>query len=84
MVPRPSEWIKLAAEGVVEGARNDAVARLTGHLLRRYVDPRLTLELVRTWNATRCRPPLGDSEIEQVVERIAGLELKRRQEAGRG
>jgi Bifunctional DNA primase/polymerase, N-terminal/Primase C terminal 1 (PriCT-1) len=78
----PSEWRELATNGVVEGARNDTVARLTGHLLRRYVDPRLTLELVRTWNAARCRPPLSDRELEQVVQSIAGLELKRR--AGHG
>jgi hypothetical protein len=53
-------------------------------LLRRYVDPRVTLELIRTWNAMRCRPPLPDQEIEQIVNSIAGKELKRRQESGHG
>jgi hypothetical protein len=80
----PSEWIKLAAEGAAEGARNDSIARLTGHLLRRYVDPRLTLELVRAWNAARCHPPLSDRELEQIINSIAGKELRRRQEAGHG
>jgi hypothetical protein len=79
----PSEWVKLATEGVIEGARNDSVTRLTGHLLRRYVDPRVTLELIRVWNAMRCRPPLDDREVEGIVNSIAGKELKRRQEAGR-
>jgi hypothetical protein len=77
------EWHELVANGVAEGARNDSVARLTGHLLRRYVDPRVTLELIRTWNATRCRPPLTDKEIQQIVNSVAGRELKRR-EAGHG
>jgi hypothetical protein len=78
----PSEWLRLAEGGVSEGTRNDAVARLTGHLLRRRVDPRVTLELIRTWNAARCRPPLADKEVEQVVNSIAGKELKRRRGAG--
>jgi hypothetical protein len=77
----PSEWRRLATDGVAEGARNDTVARLTGHLLRHYVDARVTLELVRTWNASRCRPPLADKEVVAIVNSIAGKELKRRQEA---
>jgi Bifunctional DNA primase/polymerase, N-terminal/Primase C terminal 1 (PriCT-1) len=80
----PSEWRELVTNGVTEGARNDSIARLTGHLLRRYVDPWIALELIRTWNAARCRPPLTDAEIEQVVSSIAGREIKRRQEAGHG
>jgi hypothetical protein len=80
----PSEWRRLASDGVAEGARNDSIARLTGHLLRRYVDPRVTLELILAWNATRCRPPLPDREVEQIVNSIAGKELNRRQEAGHG
>jgi Bifunctional DNA primase/polymerase, N-terminal/Primase C terminal 1 (PriCT-1) len=80
----PSEWRQLATDGVAEGKRNDSIARLTGHLLRHYVDARVTLELVRTWNATRCRPPLADKEVVAIVNSIAGKELKRRQEAGHG
>jgi hypothetical protein len=79
----PSEWHRLVTNGVAEGARNDSVAKLTGHLLRRYVDPRVTLEIVHVWNAARCRPPLADAEIEAIVQSIAGKEIKRRQEAGR-
>src|SRR5262249_17751940 len=61
----PSEWRELIINGVTEGARNDSIARLSGHLLRCRVDPCVTLELIRTWNATRCRPPLSDKEVEQ-------------------
>ena len=80
----PSEWQRLVTDGVSEGARNDNVARLTGHLLRRYIDGHVALELVRCWNAARCRPPLTDGEITQIVNSIAGKELKRRQEASHG
>jgi hypothetical protein len=64
----PSEWRQLATDGVAEGKRNDSIARLTGHLLRRYVDPWVALELVRTWNATRCRPPLADKEVHKACK----------------
>jgi hypothetical protein len=80
----PSEWRQLAIDGVAEGKRNDSIARLTGHLLRRYVDARVTLELIRTWNAARCRPPLSDAEVVTIVDSIAGLELKRRQDPSHG
>jgi hypothetical protein len=80
----PSVWHELVTAGVSEGSRNDAIARLIGHLLRRFIDPQIAVELVRTWNAVRCRPPLGDEEVTSIVNSIAGKELKRRQEAGRG
>jgi len=79
-----SEWHRLATDGVAEGARNDSIAKLSGHLLRRYVDPWVALELIRTWNAARCRPPLADKEIQQIHNSIAGKEIKRRAEGGHG
>jgi len=79
----PSVWHELVAAGVSEGSRNDALARLIGHLLRRYVDPQVVLELAHCWNTSRCRPPLAGDEVTAVVNSIAGKELRRRQEAGR-
>jgi hypothetical protein len=73
------EWHQLVCNGVAEGKRNDAAARLAGHLLRRYVDPRVALELIQAWNMTRCAPPLAPSEIATIVNSIARLELERRQ-----
>jgi hypothetical protein len=81
----PATWRRLVAEGVGEGSRNNAVARLAGKLLRAGVDPYVTLDLVRCWNAQRCRPPLDESELERTVQSIARLEWERRrkQEHGR-
>ena len=73
-----SEWRDLVRDGVGEGARNDALCRLSGHLLRRRVDAVVVLELLLGFNATRCKPPLPDSEVEQLVASICGRELKRR------
>jgi hypothetical protein len=73
-----SEWRALVANGVAEGQRNTAAAKLAGHLLRRFVDPVVTLDLVQGWNLTKCSPPLPAEEIHQIVDSIAGRELKRR------
>jgi hypothetical protein len=72
----PAEWRELAA-GVAEGARNCTAAKLAGHLLRRYVDPIVTLELLLGWN-DRCRPPLSEGDIERIVDSISARELRRR------
>jgi hypothetical protein len=73
-----SEWRTLAADGVREGQRNSSIARLAGMLLRRFVDPVVTLELLQAWNATRCSPPLPPEDIDRIVDSIAGRELRRR------
>ena len=78
----PSEWRDLV-RGVSEGARNCSLTKLCGYLLRRHVDPFVVLELIRSFNATRCAPPLPDKDVERIISSVAGLELKRRQ-AGNG
>ena len=42
-------------------------ARLSG------VDPEVALELMLAWNRMRCRPPLDDTEVTQVVASITRL-----------
>ena len=71
-------WRELVRNGVGEGQRNDAITRLSGHLLRRNIDPVVALEMVATWNAVRCKPPLPEAEVMAIVDRIASCELKRR------
>ena len=77
----PSEWRQLVAEGVGNGGRNAAVTRLSGHLLRRYVDPEVTHQLLQAWNMARCRPPLDPEEVTKTFASIARKELKRREAA---
>ena len=69
----PSDWRRLVREGVPEGQRNSSIAALTGHLLRHQVDPEVVLELLLSWNRMRCRPPLQDAEVAQVVSNIIRL-----------
>lgn len=68
-----ADWRQLVHEGVPEGQRNAAVASLTGYLLWHGVDPDVVLELLLAWNRARCRPPLDDAEVAQVVASIARL-----------
>jgi hypothetical protein len=74
----PTAWRDLVVAGVSEGSRNDGVARLAGHLLRRFVEPHVVLELLQSWNLTRCIPPLPPAEVERTVDSICGAELRRR------
>lgn len=73
-----SAWRKLVAEGVSEGCRNTAVSRLTGHLLRKYVDAEVAHDLMQVWNLARCRPPLKTEEVTKIVGSVARNELRRR------
>jgi hypothetical protein len=74
----PAQWRDLVRNGIAEGCRNDKMARLVGHLLRRRVDPEVTLEIALAINDARCRPPLPQREVIAIVDSIAGLELKKR------
>jgi Bifunctional DNA primase/polymerase, N-terminal/Primase C terminal 1 (PriCT-1) len=74
----PSEWRELVAIGVAEGRRDCTVTKITGYLLRRYVDPIFVLELMKIFNMARCTPPLPEEDVERIVNSIAGKELKRR------
>jgi hypothetical protein len=77
----PEAWRELVTNGAVEGTRDNTVAKFAGHLLRRRIDPFVTLELLQTWNATRCVPPLPAADIERIVASVAGRELRRRADA---
>jgi hypothetical protein len=68
-----AEWRRLVHEGVPQGERNSTIASLTGHLLWHGVDPEVALELLLAWNRMRCRPPLDDAEVVQVVHSITRL-----------
>lgn len=73
-----ADWHELVKSNIVEGKRNQTVTRLAGHLLRRYVEPQVVLELLLAWNIARCNPPLSASEVTRTVNSIAGREFQRR------
>lgn len=73
-----TDWLALSQNGVGQGGRNHALARVIGHLLRRYVDEALTRSLAVSWNRIWCRPPLPESEVMRTFESIARRESWRR------
>jgi hypothetical protein len=75
-------WLAAACGTVAEGARNDTLTRVIGHLLRRFVEPRLVEALAYAFNAAHCVRPLDEAEVHRIVNSVAGRELKRRARRG--
>ena len=78
---KPSTFWQALSEEAGEGTRNNTITQLAGHLLRRYVEPHLAMELVQAWNLSHCAPPLDEDEVAKAVRSIASKELRRRQHA---
>lgn len=72
------EWSRLIDAEVAEGGRNNRITQITGLLLRKDINLRVTYSLVRAWNNTYCQPPLEPDEVERTVESIAKREYARR------
>jgi hypothetical protein len=77
----PEAWRELVSNDAAEGTRDCTITKLAGHLLRRRIDPFVTLELLQSWNATRCVPALPAADVERIVASVAGRELRRRADA---
>ncbi len=75
----PGQWQAVAALPVPEGKRNSTAAALYGHLVRRDVDAKVALELLRAWNIARCKPPMADGEITTIAASISEREPSRRE-----
>ncbi|ACA15693.1 Bifunctional DNA primase/polymerase [Methylobacterium sp. 4-46] len=72
-----SEWRELVTEGVTEGGRNTAVAKLAGYLICRHVDFEVVHQLLQCWNEMRFSPPLEEDEVTSVVEKIARAQIRK-------
>lgn len=66
---RTSSYWRDLAFGVGEGERNQALASISGYLLRRYVDAHLVYGLVTAWGKL-CNPPISDEEINKTFTSI--------------
>lgn len=81
-VKRKALYWENLLRGVEEGQRNIAATQLTGYLLRRYIDPQATYEIIIMWNE-RNKPPLNKNELQTIVNNVAGKELSRRRRESR-
>jgi hypothetical protein len=78
----PPEVWRSFIEDTFEGShRSHAIARLAGMLLRKYVDPYVTLSLCQLFNMVRCTEPLTWGEVSQIINQVANREADRREKA---
>ncbi len=70
---RSARWRRLLRQGAEDGERNDTLISLAGYLLRPGVDSDVVVELLISWNAVRCRPPLEPADIVRMVESVARI-----------
>jgi len=86
-LPKPSNTVDTASKskaqgdyadilnnGAVEGMRNHTATKLAGHLLGKGNDENVVWELVKQWNASKNKPPLGETELRKCFESIKRLE----------
>ncbi|UXR69070.1 primase alpha helix C-terminal domain-containing protein [Staphylococcus sp. IVB6246] len=76
---RGSEYWRDIAFGVAEGGRNQALASVIGHLLRRYVDGHLAYGLALAWGES-CNPPLKEKEVAKTFNSILRIHLREKEE----
>jgi Bifunctional DNA primase/polymerase, N-terminal/Primase C terminal 1 (PriCT-1) len=82
-LPRPgrqprTDWRTVNLEAVSEGARNDTLCRVLGHLLRCDVDIDVTRQLSHAWNRQCFQPPLADEEVDCTMASVVRKERERR------
>jgi hypothetical protein len=75
-----STWLDML-DGIPEGSRHILLAKIIGHLLRRYIHPDLVHALARLINEHSCAVPLEEDDLDHIVEMICNAETRRR--AGR-
>jgi hypothetical protein len=75
----PDDWRSFFARSFDGSRRASAIAKASGFLLRKHIDPMVALDLVRLFNAARCDPPLADSEIVRCLTAICHREIERRE-----
>ena len=75
---KPSATFEGFDDAINEGGRNDALARLTGHLIARSVAWSVTPYLVHGFNLVRCVPPLPEEEVYRIIHSICAAEGRKR------
>ena len=74
----PKDWKALLSQSQEGSRRASALAKLSGLLLRKYVDPGVVVTIAQWFNERLCDPPLGRDEVLRIYHDIARLEADRR------
>ena len=78
----PEVWRTFVDDDHDGSHRGYAISKLAGLLLRKYLDPYVALSLCQLFNETRCVEPLEAAEVSAIVNRVARLETRRRDQSG--
>lgn len=70
-------WLDML-DGIPKGSQHTKLAKIIGHLLRRYVHPDLVHALARLINAHCCEAPLEGDDLDHIVAMICNAESRRR------
>lgn len=76
----PEAWRALMEADHEGSHRSAAIARVFGHLIRKYVEPAIALYLAESFDALHNKPPLGLEEVTRIADDIAAYEIERREE----
>jgi KaiC/GvpD/RAD55 family RecA-like ATPase len=71
-----SSALEVVLNGVAEGGRNQALTEYVGRLFAMGHRELEVLKIARSVNATEFRPPLGNAEVEAVVNSVASAHLR--------
>ena len=69
-----NDYAELLKNGCSEGSRNDSTIRLVGHLFGKNLDAEEIWELIKDWNHTKNNPPLGESDLREIVNSVKKYE----------
>ena len=69
---------------VVEGARNDDLARLVGKFIHNGMDLPLIEQSALVWNKTNCVPPLSDKDVKTIVGSVYKAHKRNSKDSGWG
>jgi hypothetical protein len=71
-----AHWREIVRTDIGAGMRNNTLTSLAGHLMWHGIDVEVALELLLGWNRLRCKPPLPDDEVAQVVDSVARMHAR--------
>ena len=74
----PSDWEALVSRQHSGSRRAGALAKFSGLLLRKYLDPAVVIALAGWFDERLCEPPLGHDEVLRIFHDIAEREADRR------
>ena len=74
----PEQWQALLSRDHEGSRRAGAVAKVFGHLVRKYVDAGVATALAELLNRERNKPPLDPEEVARICDDIADREFERR------